>query len=128
MRTHVLANNIVYLDLAPQEHLALAHTLYELMGRIDPTEIEGRLGLTAVDAYEFVYSVYLAEDSARTFGIAWLQDKGCSPAISTDAHPVVTILFTDDGSSWRLSIEQLGFIELCVAENWRRPRAYRLAS
>ena len=127
MKTHVLANNIVYLDLAPREHLALAHTLYDLMARIEPGEIEERLGLNAVDAYEFVYSLYLTEDEARRSGIMWLQDDGFSPIVSPDAHPVVTMLVTEEGSSWRLSIEQLGFIELCVAENWRRPKVHKLA-
>ena len=127
MRTHVLANNVVYLDLAPEEHLALAHSLYELMASIEPGDIAAELGFSPVDAYEFVYSVYLAEDSARQSGITWLQDDGCTASTSTDAHPVVTMLFTEEGSSWRLTVEQLGFVELCVAVGARAPRGFRLA-
>jgi hypothetical protein len=126
MKTHVLANNVVYLDFSPEEHLALGHTLYEVMAVIEPALIEHVLGFTPVDAYEFVYSVYLAEDSARRAGISWLQDDDCAALVPMDHTHVVGILFTDDGSSWRLTLEQLGFLEHCVAEG-SRPQQYRVA-
>jgi hypothetical protein len=127
MKTHVLANNVVYLDFAPAEHLALGHTLYEVMASIEPSMITSILGVAPSDAYEFVYSVYVAEDAARDAGVSWLQDEGHVGAVSKGATPVIGILFTDEGSSWRLTVEQLGFVELCVAEA-SRPQRFPVAS
>ena len=116
MHTTVLANNIVQLTLSPTEHVALAHSLFEVMAELEPCDIRTTLGFEPVAAYEFVYSVFLAEEAARRDGIPWLQRETFHDEAGTDGEPLVTILFTYTGAAWHLTVEQLGFIELCVSE------------
>ena len=116
MMIHSVGDDIVYLELAYDEHLALAHSLYSVMAAIDPVAIPSVLAFSASDAYEFVYSVFLIESSARDAGVEWLQDDGCAQPDTPDhARPVFDVSFTDDGSTWRLTEAQLSFVELAIS-------------
>jgi hypothetical protein len=122
MKIHVLANDVVYIDFTPGEHLAIAHSLYDLMSYIDPRDIPELLDVGAVTAYEFVNALSVAEQSGRSDGIEWLQADGCCGAVPIRIGPSpLSIVFTDDCSSWRLTFEQLEFIEQCVGIHSRRP-------
>jgi hypothetical protein len=122
MKIHILANDVVYIDFTPAEHLAIAHSLYDLMSYIDPRDIPDVLEADAVTAYGFVHALALAEESGRHEGIEWLQSDGCCEASPLDIAPSpISIVFTDDCSSWRLDFEQLEFIERCVRIHSRRP-------
>jgi hypothetical protein len=126
MMIHSVGDDIVYLDLTYDEHLALAHSLYSVMATIDPLTIPSVLGANASDAYEFVYSVYLIEAAATEAGVAWLQDDGCiEPMIPTAARPIFDVSFSDDSSTWRLTETQLAFVERAIkvwSEDYRTRR------
>lgn len=117
MRTHVLPDDTILLDLDTLEHRALSHALCGLMSSIEPSDIEHILLAGADEAYEFAYSVYLLEARARTLGFDWLPAGECTDSLSrTDgAHPVLDIRFGPAGSTWCLSTAQLRFVELCLA-------------
>jgi len=131
MRTHILANDLVLIDLSAVEHVALAHALCKLMSLIEPCDIETVLHSETEEAYEFVYSIYVLDAAARLTGITWLpyEDPEDTHGIVNDAKPVLGIAYAPNGSTWCLTTQQLRFVELAmaaeahfakVAENARR--------
>jgi len=117
MRTHILANDLVLIDLNATEHVALAHALCKLMSLIEPCDIETVLLSETEEAYEFVYSVYVLDAGARLSGIEWLpyEDPEDTNGIIQGAKPTLGIAYAPNGSTWCLTTAQLRFVELAMA-------------
>jgi len=119
MRTHILANDLVLIDLDQVEHIALSHSLSRVMSTIEPCEIERTLLADIDEAYEFVYSVYVLDAGARLAGIDWLPFEHLDDSLVTaddGAKPVLAIAYAPTGSTWCLTLDQLRFVELAIAE------------
>jgi len=123
MRTHILANDLVLIDLDPVEHVALSQALCALMSSIDPGEITRVLLAEADEAYEFVYSVYVLDARARLGGTSWLpfEDRDDTVATAAGGSPVLAIAYAPNGSTWCLTMRQLRFVELAIAAQSQRP-------
>lgn len=120
MKSHILANDVVYLDLSVEEHQALAQAVRDEVGRLDDRQIELRLGMGADAARDFAYSVRMLEGSARADGIDWLGPRRPMDGAATTEPLSLSMAFSDDGSAWRLSVSQLWFVEACATSANRR--------
>ena len=122
MRTNILANDLVLIDLDEVEHIALSHSLSRVMSAIEPCDIERTLLADIEQAYEFVYSVYVLDARARLSGIGWLPFEHLDDSLVTSddgAHPVLDIAYAPNGSTWCLTLDQLRFVELAIAAQAR---------
>jgi len=122
MRTHILANDLVLVDLDPVEHIALSHSLSRVMSNIEPCDIERTLLADIDEAYEFVYSVYVLDAGARLTGVDWLPFEHLDDSLATaddGAKPVLDIAYAPNGATWCLTLDQLRFIELAIAAQAR---------
>jgi len=122
MRTHILANDLVLVDLDPIEHIALSHSLSRVMSTIEPCQIANTLLVDLEVAYEFVYSVYVLDARARLSGVGWLPFENLDDSLATaddGAKPVLQIAYAPNGSTWCLTLDQLRFVELAIAEQAR---------
>jgi len=122
MRTHILANDLVLIDLDQVEHIALSHSLSRVMSTIEPSDIERTLLADTEDAYEFVYSVYVLDAGARLTGTGWLPFEHLDDSLVTaddGVTPVLQIAYAPNGSTWCLTLDQLRFVELAIAAQAR---------
>lgn len=117
MKTHILADDVVYVDLSSDEHVALAGAIRGLLEEIAPERILDCLGVQPSAAYGFEYSLLVLEQQARAHGIDWL---AAAPEQVVESEPVFAATFDDLGCSWRLTLDQLRFVEACTAEEHRR--------
>jgi hypothetical protein len=122
MRTHILANDLVLIDLDPVEHVALSQALSTLMSSIEPSDIARVLLADCEEAYEFVYSVYVLDARARLGGTLWLpfEDYGDTVATAAGGSTVLAIAYAPNGSTWCLTMRQLRFVELAIAASAER--------
>ena len=123
MKTRVLANDEVILRFGRSEHLAVGQSLYFLLTQVETAAIEDAVGMTATEAYEFAYGVYLAELAARERGIGWLPAVRIESGETLSHIAPATIEFTEFGSEWRLGYEQLRLVQSCATHV-----AHRVAS
>lgn len=114
MRAHIISPEVVYIDLTVAEHLALAASVRSAVGRLMDEEIEPRLGLEPDAARDVALGIRVFEGLARLAGVGWLGPPRPLDGGITGEVPVLSILFAPDGSAWRLSVEQLWFVEACA--------------
>lgn len=122
MRTHILANELVLIDLDRVEHVALAQALSTLISSIEPDDIARVLLADAEEAYAFVYSVYLLDARARLGDIDWLpfEDPDDTRTTAADGKAVIAIAYSTIGSTWCLTMAQLRFVELAISAQTQR--------
>jgi hypothetical protein len=121
MKSHVLANDEVHLQFGQEEHIALSRSLYYLLMTLRPEDVERVLGMPGERAYDFVYDIYASEVLARGNGIAWI--PGAEFDATDGAGSVnrsLPVTFTDEGSEWRLTLEELWLVQSCANEVARR--------
>ncbi len=117
MRSQLLHDGHLMLDLDRDEHRAVSAAVSAVMAALEPGEIENVLDVDVDAAYEIQYSVYLCESAARLAGIGWLPagEFDDALAVGMGIRPCLDIRFDGGGSAWRLDRRQLRFLEACIA-------------
>jgi hypothetical protein len=117
MRSQLLHDGHLVLDLSREEHNAVSGAVSAVMAALEPCQIEDVLDLDVDAAYEIQYSIYLCESAARLTGVRWLPPGEFDDEItvSMGIRPNLDIRFDGDGSAWRLDHAQLRFVETCIA-------------
>ena len=115
MRTHILADDVVHVDLTADEHIALSEAIAGVLAELEPALVHEVLGLDAAEAADFARSIRVLERRAHADGIDWL-----TPGIEAIGEPVFAATFDELGCSWQITLGQLQFIEACTAEEHRR--------
>jgi len=128
MKTQVLANDEVHLQLDPAEHLALTRSLFFLIADLNPGQFETVLGRDTDEAFEFAYGVYLTECAARTAGIEWLEDGRVEDELAARRTPSVVITYSAAGSDWCLTPGQLSLVQACASEVAGRASSYEFVT
>ena len=120
MKSQVLTNDTVCLQVGREEHLALSRALFYSAVNVDRCELEFR-GMSPEDGYALVYDVQVSEAVARSEGIAWLPGGELDDLINPDnlgRGKIVT--YTCQGAEWHLTMDQLWFVEYCATHVARR--------
>ena len=117
MRSQLLPDGHLMLDLDRGEHNALSGAVSAVMAALEPCQIDDVLNTDVDSAYELQYSIYLCESAARLNGVRWLPagEFDDEITVSMGIRPNLDIHFDSAGSVWRVDREQLRFLETCIA-------------
>lgn len=122
MRTHILADDVVRVELTADEHVALVDAITDAVTIVEPLRMRDVLACDEATARAFVASLHALEHDAFSQGVTWLQPQTRAGATGT---AVLHVEFTDDGSHWHVSLEQLAFIEACADQEHRSDQQER---